>query len=445
MQVTETLNDGLKREFKVVVAANDIAEKMDGRLREIGRTVKISGFRPGKVPLKILKQRYGQAVMGEVLEGAVSDSSSQALAEKGLRAAVQPKIEIETFDEGTDLEYKMAVELMPEIEPIDFKALKLERLVAPVTEDDIKNALDKIVESHGKNHREKVDRAAADGDFVLIDFEGSIDGEIFPGGSATGHALELGSGQFIPGFEEQLVGVSADDEKEVKVTFPEDYPSENLAGKEASFKVGVKEVQAAKAPELNDEFAKEIGFDDLEALNTTVKEQLEKDHGQLSRARLKRTLLDMLAKEHTFGVPSALVDSEFEAIWSQLEQEIKGNETEAFAEKSEEDTKAEYREIAERRVRLGLLLSEVGRMNSIDVAQEDLNKALIEEMRRYPGQEKEVLNFYQSNPEAMNRLRAPVYEDKVVDYIIELADVSESETTVDALVADPEDDATTAS
>ena len=444
MQITETNAEGLKREFTVTVASNDIEKKMQDRLTEIGRTIRLPGFRPGKVPMPVLRKRYGASVMGEVLEKAVSDSSAQAMREHNLRPALQPKIEIVSFKEGADLEYKMAVELLPEIKPIDFAELQLERLRPEVPEDEIDKAVQRIAEPNRKS--EPVDRPATTGDVVVIDFVGKVDGKEFPGGSAQGHSLELGSSRFIPGFEDQLIGAKAGEHRAVKVTFPAEYGSEELAGKDAEFSVDVKEVREKQPLVIDDDMAKEMGFDALEGLRKAVREQLERDYGGLARQRLKRALLDQLAAKHDFPVPPGMVDLEFDTIWKQFQEAREQNKdaVEEEAGKSDDELKTEYRAIAERRVRLGLLLSEVGRANAITVNQDEVNRALGEEARRHRGYEKQVVEFYRSNPEALANLRAPIFEDKVVDFITEMATVADKTVSIADLLKPEADESSPA-
>jgi len=439
MQITETSADGLKREFKVVVESGELEQKVQNRLVELGRQVRLPGFRPGKVPLQVLRKRYGPSVLGEVLETAVSDSSAQAMRDHGLRPAMQPKIEIVSFKEGADLEYKMAVELLPEIAPVDFSQLKLERLRPEIPDEEIEKALNRLAQPHRKS--ETVDRPAEKGDVVVIDFNGTIDGTAFPGGSAKDHQLELGSGRFIPGFEDQLIGAKAGEHRDVKVTFPADYGSEEVAGKDAVFAVDVKEVRALKEPNIDNELASDLGLESLEALKKAVREQIEREYGRVARQRLKRVLLDQLAAKHDFPVPPGMVDAEFETIWKQFEESRSRNKEEVAedAGKSDEELKGDYRAIAERRVRLGLLLSEVGRVNSINVAQDEVNRALGEEARRHPGYEKQVIEFYRKNPEMLANLRAPLFEDKVVDFIVEMADVTDRSVSIEELLRSEED------
>jgi trigger factor len=442
MQVTETSAEGLKHEFTVTVGADDIERQVAERLTEIGRSVRIPGFRPGKVPLKLLRQRYGRSVMGEVLERAVSDSSSAAMRERNLRPALQPKVEIVSFDEGTNLEYKMAVEVLPEIQPMNFAELTLERLKVEVPDEEIDKALERIATQQRKS--EPVDRAAEKGDVAVIDFIGSVDGTPFPGGSANDYELELGSGSFIPGFEDQLVGATAGEQRTVDVTFPADYGNAELAGKAAQFAVTVKAVRAYAAQPIDDSLATAVGMENLQELRTAVRDRIAQDYGRIARQKLKRELLDRLAEQHHFAVPQGMIDIEFDTIWKQVEEERKtrqaadGQAAEGQAAEGQaapeappadnpedEKLKAEYRTLAERRVRLGLLLAEVGRAHSITVSQEEVNRALLDEARRYPGQERQVVEFYRNNPNLLDGLRAPIYEDKVIDFIVEMAQVTE--------------------
>jgi trigger factor len=441
MQVTQTHEEGLKREFKVVVSANDIKAKMDTRLQEIGQTVRLPGFRPGKVPMPLLKKRYGPSVMGEVLERAVTDSSNQAIAERGLRPALQPKIDIKSFAEETGLEYSLAVELLPEIQPANFAELKLERLKVDVPDAEVDKTLSRIAEQHERSEKIDEDRASQADDIVIIDFVGTLDGKEFQGGSAKDFRLKLGSGQFVPGFEDQLTGARAGEKRTVNVTFPENYSNAELAGKPAAFAVEVKEIHKPIAATLDDALAKQMGLDDLESLKKAIRDQLGRDYGRVVRSRLKRQLLDHLADSHKFAVPQGMVDLEFDAIWKNVEEERKqGPLTDpALAGKSEDELKAEFRRISERRVRLGLLLSEVGRLNNIQVSQEEVNRALIEQARRFPGQEKQVVDYYRNNAGALAQLRAPLFEDKVIDFIIEMASVTDRPATVDELMKEPEE------
>lgn len=441
MQVTPTSEDGLKREFKVVVSARDIQAKMDNRLQEIGQTVRLPGFRPGKVPMPLLKKRYGSSVMGEVLERAVSDSSNQALMERGLKPALQPRIDITAFSEGADLEYTLAVELLPEITPANLGEIELERLRVDVTEVEVEKTLQRIAEQNESSEKVAEDRPSRSGDIVIVDFAGRIDGKEFAGGAAKDFRLKLGSGQFVPGFEDQLIDVKAGSRKSVTVSFPSDYGNKDLAGKTAVFDVDVKEVHQPVPAAVDDALAKRLGLDDLDSLKKAIREQLGRDYARVARGRVKRQLLDKLSELHRFPVPQGMVDLEFDAIWKNLETERQqGTPLEpALADKSEDELKAEFRTIAERRVRLGLLLSEIGRLNNISVSQEEVNRALLEQARRFPGQERRIVEYYRDNPEALAQLRAPLFEDKVVDFIIEMAKVAERTVGVEDLMREPDD------
>ena len=430
MQVTETHTEGLKREYKVLISAHDIEEKVTGRLEQLGAQVKIPGFRPGKVPMKVLKQRFAKSVMGEVLEQAVNDSSNQALSERGLRPAEQPKIEITSFDEGKDLEYTMALEILPEVEPMDFSGIELERLAIEVEDGAVDETLGDLANAHKKTKPLEAPREARSGDVLVVDFKGTVDGEAFPGMSAEDHHLELGSNAFVAGFEDQLIGAGAGETREVKVTFPETYVNDKLAGREAVFTVTVKDILEQVPAQIDDELATMLGETDLNALKERVRERLATEYRDFARNRLKRLLLDKLAEGHDFPVPDGMVTAEFDAIWNQIEEDRKQGRLDPDDEAKDEDTlKAEYRTIAVRRVRLGLLISEVGRRNGIEVGQEEVNQALLREAQQHPGHEREVFEFFQKNPQAMANLRAPIFEDKVVDFIVDLAKVSERKVT----------------
>jgi trigger factor len=441
MQVTQTNADGLKHEFKVVIPAGHLEEKVSIRLAEVGRTVRIPGFRPGKVPMGILRKKYGPSVMGEILEAAVNDGTQHALAEHKLRPAVQPKVEISSFKEGADLEFTIAVESLPEVKIVGLGEVTVEKPVAEVADSVIDDALQNIASRQEKTEVAEKAYAALSGDVVLIDFLGKLNGEPFDGGKAEGYSLKLGSGSFIPGFEDQLVGAKADDERVVKVTFPSEYGSEALAGKDAEFDVKVHEVRKVLPAVIDDELAKSVGVEDLDALKKAIREEIEREYGNLSRAHVKRRLLDQLAAQYDFVVPESMVDLEFEAIWKQLEKDKSEGRLDAADQgKTDEVLKEEYRAIATRRVRLGLVLSEVGRENNITIVQDDLNRAVMNEARRYPGQEQMVFQYFQKNADALNALRAPIFEEKVIDFILELAKVTEKVVSIDELRKDPDEE-----
>lgn len=505
MQVTETNIEGLKREFRVVVPASELEEKVTSRLGEIGQTVTLPGFRPGRVPMQILRRRFGRSVLGEVLESTVQGSSADAIREHNLRPALPPKVDIVSFSEGNDLEYNMSLEVLPEIPEPNFSDLDIERLVVEVPDEDIGRAVERIAEQQRKS--EPVEHAAERGDIVVVDIEGrSADREI-PGASGKDRQIALGSGNFIPGFEDQLIGVGAGEHRTVRVTFPEDYGVRDFAGKEAVFEVDVKEVRRPLPVVIDDELGKAVGLESLDELRQEIRQQMQRDYDAASRLRLKRTLLDRLAERYDFPVPPGMVDLEFENIWRQHQaeqereraaqpeaegsepvqsgaaeaaggaeppdraeagagapqpettQEAEGaaqstNETSADpaqasgpsadADGSDDPLKSEYRRIAERRVRLGLLLAEIGRSNNITVTQDEMNQAVTREARRHPGYERQVLDFYRQNPEAAGNLRAPIFEDKVIDFIVELAKVQERKITPQELLSLPDPDASEA-
>ena len=448
MQVTETGREGLKRTLKVVVAKSELDERFNGRLGEIKDRVQIKGFRKGKVPVPHLKKIYGKSLMAEVLEQAVQDTSIKAMKERNERPASQPKIEIEDVESGavdriingeSDLAYSMSFEVIPAIPVAEFSSFKLERLSADVEESDMERALNELVERNTSFEPEE-GRVAADGDMLTLDFMGKIDGEAFEGGSAEGANLVLGKGQFIPGFEEGLIGAKAGDSRTVKATFPAEYPMPNLAGKEAEFDVTVKSVSRPLKPELDDAFATGIGAESLENMKELVKAQLKRELDNAARVKLKRELLDELDKAHTFELPASLVDFEFNNIWRQVENNLKAtNKTFADEGKTEEEAREEYRKIAERRVRLGLVVGEIGEKNEIKVSQDELRRVLIEQARRYPGQEKMVYEYYEKTPGALAELRAPIFEDKVIDFIIEAAKPAEKKVSKEDLLKQVEE------
>jgi trigger factor len=435
MQITEKSSEGLKLELSVIVGAQEIEGKITDRLTEVGKQVRLPGFRPGKVPMNLLRKRFGESVRGEVLEATVQESTQKAIEEKELKPAVQPKVDLVTFEEGADLEFSIEVQLLPEIEMADLSSFKIEKLVAEAGDTQIDETIGKMAEGNKKSAPLTDKRAAQLSDVVVIDFEGSVDGEIFEGGTAEDFKLELGSGQFIPGFEEQLVGMDIDGEKDVEVSFPDDYHSSDLAGKPAVFKVKLKDIEALEVPEIDEEFAKGLGFDDVAALREAVKGQIEQDYVYLSRMKVKRELLDHLSDEHSFDVPPAMLDAEFETIWKQVEQAKETDQLDPDDQgKSDDELRTDYRSIAERRVRLGLLLSDVGTKNNLTVAPEELSQAIGREASRYPGQEQAVVSYYQNNPQAIEQVRAPLFEDKVIDFLLELSQVTEKTVTPEELI-----------
>ena len=444
MQVTVTNTDGLKRELKIQVPAQDLEARLGAKLEEMKNQVRLKGFRPGKVPVSHLRKTFGKQVMGEIIQEAVGESSQKALADEALRPAFQPSIDLEgeiqeVMDGKADLTFKMSFEVVPTFDLADFSKVSVERLVAEVKDADIDEALKRLAENQ-KNFEPRAEGAKAeDGDLLTIDFVGKIDGVAFDGGSAEDANLELGSGRFIPGFEEQLVGVKGGDEKTVNVTFPAEYGAEQLAGKDAVFDVKVKEVKAPAEVAIDDELAKRFGFDALDKLREALAEQIKSDYTRMSRAHMKRAMLDKLDELHDFELPPSMVEQEFEQIWQQFQHELSHqNKTADDLDEPEDEVKAEYRKIAERRVRLGLVLAEVGEKNSISVTEQELSQALAERARQFPGQERQLYQYYQQNPQAVQELRAPIFEDKVVDFIAELADVTDKPVSRDELFADPD-------
>jgi trigger factor len=448
MQVTETVSDGLKRQLRVTVGAGELSERFQARLDELKDQVQLKGFRRGKVPVAHLKKVFGRSVMAEIVQQTVDETSRQALTDRKERPAVQPKIDlpgdgadIERVIAGqTDLAFDMSFEVLPEVAVTDLAAIKLEKLVADVEDAAVDKAVADLAERN-LSYAAEEGRAASDGDRVTMDFVGSIEGQEFEGGKGEDVALVVGKSQFIPGFEDGLKGAKAGEERTVEATFPAEYPVPDLAGKTASFAVKVKEVGKPVVPEVNDEFAKGLGAESLAKLRDMVRAQIKREYESASRAKLKRALLDELDKRHDFALPPALVEGEFEAIWNQVTADLKQREKSFEDEgKTEEAARAEYRKIAERRVRLGLVIGEIGDKNKIQVTQEELRRALVEQARRFPGREKMVYEYYEKNPAALTELRAPVFEEKVVDYIIELAKPSERKVSVEELLK-PDSDA----
>jgi trigger factor len=440
MQVTELSADGLKREYKVIVQAQEIEARVSGRLTELSRTIRIPGFRPGKVPVALLRKQYGRSVMGEVLEQAVNQGSQQAISEHELRPALRPKIEVTSFDEGADLEFTMALEVLPEVPKIDLKGIELTRPVAAVSDEAVTEALSNLAERLRDVAPPAEARPSRSGDRVIIDFHGSIDGEPFEGGHAHDFPLVLGSGRMVRGFEDQLIGKEAGADVAVEVTFPEHYGHEKLAGKTANFSVKIKEIGEFQPIEINDDLAKGQGFEDLAAMKKVLREGMEREYARVTRLRVKRALLDRLAETCKFQVPTGMVDLEFESIWRQLKEEMAQEGQTEVPEEPDEKVRAEYYDIAERRVRLGLILSDVGQANDLKVEQTELNAAILDQARRYPGQEQKVLDFFKSTPQAIDQLRAPLYEDKVVDFMLQMATVTDRAVTPEELMKDPDDD-----
>jgi trigger factor len=532
MNVTETSAEGLKREFKITIPAEELEDQVTRRLGEIGRTVRIPGFRPGKVPLPLLKKRFGSAVRGEVLESAVQDSSTKAISERNLRPALAPRFELVSAAEGADLEYTMSLEILPDLPEPDYSKLSLEKLVAQVPDEEVDKALARMAESQRKS--EVVERPAASGDLLVADTVGHIGDTEIPGSRGEGRQIELGAETLLPGFTEQLIGVTAGETRQVTVSFPADYGNPDMAGKEGVFEVAVKEVRERQPAAIDDTLATEVGLENLAELRQEIHQRMQRDFDNVTRQRLKRALLDKLAADYDFPVPPGMVEMEFNSIWAQYQgqkearKEIEARRAAAAAAPSaegsvdaaalvapeetalegaaertpagaeaarpaehayaaapthhatshpgaaeepldasalvapeetalegasdseppavdapvdapadaeEEEAKAEFRKVAERRIRLGLLLAEIGRSNNINVSQEELNQALTQEARRHPGYERQVIDYYRNNPEALGNLRAPIFEEKVVDFIVELAKPTERPVTPQELMS----------
>ncbi len=439
MQVKETSTDGLNHKYEIVIAASEISEKVDERLEELRRTVHINGFRPGKVPISLLRQRYVKSVMGEVLEAVVGETSQQALKDEGVRPALQPQIEITTFDENKDLEYVMEVEALPVIEPPDLKKLKFTRLTAQVDEEEVKSSVNNLAERNRGYSEVKRKRKSKKGEVLVIDFRGTVEGKVLENAEGKDFNLGLGANSFLPGFDEALIGSRSGEHHSVPVILPDNYPLEEMRGREAIFEVDVKSHLEPGEIKIDDDLAKSMGLETLDSLRDATRTELERGYRGQSRVRLKRDMLDAFAESHNFDVPSGMVTREFDGIWSQIEHDMEhagvswDNE-----DQNEEEARDEYKMIAERRVRLALLLSEIGQRNNITVPQEELNQAVMEQARRFPGKEKDVFDYFKNNPEAISGLHAPIFEDKVIDFIIEMADVSETEVSVEELYKNPD-------
>jgi trigger factor len=445
MNITETVTEGLRREFRVVVNAGALDQKLNSKLAEMQPQMQLKGFRPGKVPVSHLKKTFGKSVMGDIINETVAEQSQKAVADRGLRPAMQPQVKLDSAIEqvlagAEDLIFNVEVDLMPDFTPADLSDITLTRPVADVAESEIDAALKRMADQ-SRTFEPKGDGAAAEtGDQTVIDFVGSIDGTPFDGGKAENARLVIGSGSFIPGFEDQLVGAKAGESRTLNVTFPESYSSANLAGKAAVFAVTVKEVLRAIDAPIDDSLAEKLGLESLDKLKDAIKAQMSGEYGRASRTHLKRALLDALDVKHNFALPEAMVKAEFDQIWRQVEQDIKsGNLDEADKAKSEDDLKAEFRKISERRVRLGLVLSEIGRINNIVVNQDEINRALVANARMYPGQEQKVMEFYRNNPGAIDQVRAPIFEDKVVDFLCTQIKIDDKTVSREELFKEPDD------
>ncbi|MGC1860500.1 MAG: trigger factor [Methylocystis sp.] len=448
MQVTQTLSEGLKQEFKVVLPAGDLAAKLETQLAEMRAKAQIKGFRPGKAPISHLKKLYGKSLMSEVLQEAVNEANRKIVDDNKLRIAAEPKLDFpggqdeveKALEAAGDFSFVVTFETLPSFELGSFDDISLERPIAPVTDEDVEKSIQALVD-RVREYESKAEGAKAEkGDKLTIDFTGKLDGVAFEGGTGGDVDLVLGSGSFIPGFEDQLDGAAAGEQRLVKARFPDEYSAKNLAGKDAEFDVTVKSLETPKAAEIDDEFAKKYGFDSLDALKTAVRGNLEADFEKASRDKFKRALLDALDARYKFDLPLSLVENEFEGIWREYEAERKrAGQAVAEADKTEDETRAEYRAIAERRVRLGLVLAEIGQKAGVTVEEKDLTDAVVERARQFPGQEKEVWDFYRKNENALASLRAPIYEERVVAHLAGIVGVSDKTVTREELFAEDEE------
>ncbi|MBJ7483914.1 trigger factor [Brevundimonas sp.] len=446
MQVVEKTTEGLSRVIGVTIPAAELNAKLDAKVKEVAPQMKLKGFRPGKVPVTYVKKTFGRDFMGEIINAELNETSQKALEEINLRPAAPAEMKLlsdmdKVIKGEEDLSYEMALEVMPDFTPVDPKTLKLARPTYEASDADLDEALTELA-GQAKNYEDKKGKAvkAADGDQLTIDFLGKLDGEPFEGGAAEDADLVIGSNRFIPGFEEQLKGAKVGEEKTIEVTFPADYNAANLAGKLATFDVKVKAIKAEAPAVVDEDFAKRIGLESLDKLKELLRDNLNQQYAGAARFKLKRALLDQLDEAHSFDLPPKMVEAEFDGIWKQVEADkAKGDLPEEDAAKSDEDLKTEYRKIAERRVRLGLVLAEIGRANNIGVTDQELNQAIMAEARNYPGQEKMVLDFYRQNPNAAAQMRAPIYEEKVVDLIFNQAETTDTPITKEELLKDEDE------
>ncbi|WP_445215696.1 trigger factor [Bradyrhizobium sp. Pa8] len=453
MQVTETLSEGLKHEFKISVPASDLDAKAGAKLVDLKDKVRINGFRPGKVPVAHLKKVYGRSVMAETIDQTIRDTNTQLFSDRGFKLATEPKItmpseqaEVEELLNGkTDLTYTVAIEVVPAIALADFKSFQVEKPVADVSDTDVDEAIKRIADTN-RGYAAKADGAKAEsGDRVTISFKGTINGEVFEGGTGEGIQVVIGSNTFIPGFEEQLTGIGANETRTLKVPFPKNYMNDKLAGQPAEFETTATSIEAPQDVAIDDEFAKTLGLESLDKLKEAARERLAAEFAGATRQRVKRALLDRLDEAHRFEAPPSLVDEEFNLMWNSVKAEMdSAGKTFADEDTTEDKAKDEYRKIADRRVRLGLVLSEIGEKNKITVTDDEVGRAVIERARSMPGREKEVWDYYRSNAQALAQLRAPIYEDKVVDFILELANVTEKKVSREDLYKDEDAEKTAA-
>lgn len=439
MQVTEISSQGLKKKYKIVVDAAQIESQMEVELKAAGEQVKIPGFRPGFIPMKILKQRYGKSVQGDVLKQVINQSTTDFVNEKKFRPTLTPQVNIEAYEEGGDLAFTVDFEVFPDMPDVDFSKIKLNRKTYDISEQDIDKTMVSIAERNPTLKPRPEGSKAENGDVLTIDFKGMVKGVAFEGGTASGFNLELGSGQFIEGFEPQLIGAKEGEERTVTVTFPKDYPSGDLAGKEADFAVTVHQIQKKEPAEITEEFVKGKGFASVQAFRDTVRGQMAKEYDQIVRNHLKKDLFDILENEQDFNLPQGMVDMEFNSIWQRL-QEAKKQGDASLEGKTDDELKEEYMDIARRRVKLGLLLAEVGSRQNIQISREEMTRAIMQQASLYPGQENKVMDFYRKNPERVEDLRGPILEEKAVDFVLSKVTFSDQKVTLEDLLADDEDE-----
>jgi trigger factor len=450
MQVTETRSEGLQREYQVVFPAAELEKRASERLYTLKDRIQLPGFRPGKVPLPHLKKLYGKSVMGEVIEQAISEANGKIVTDGGLRLALEPRVTLadqaeaavkEVIEGRADLAYTVAFEILPKIQLADFKAISLTRQVHEPEEGEIGDMIKNIAEANRPFATKPEGAAAEKGDWIIVAFQGTIDGKAFEGGSAADVPIVIGQGGFLPGFEDQLIGMKAGETREVAITFPANYMAEHLAGKDAKFQVTASRLEAPTEVKIDDAFAKTLGLESLAKLQEQVRERLSRGHAQVARAKLKRALLDALDETHKFAAPPSLIDQEFAAIWESVTKDLK-NSNKTFEDEgtTEEEARGEYRQIADRRVRLGLVIAEIGEKGGIKVTDEELSRAIVERARQYPGQEQRVVEQYRRNPEAVASLRAPIFEDKVVDYVLELAKIADKKVGREVLYGPDDED-----
>jgi len=445
MQITETTNEGLKRAYTLTIPAKDIDGRIGGEIKKLAPQIRMPGFRPGKVPANLVRKMHGEQLHAQAVNDMIRESVDKVMADNKLRPAMQPKVEFgEGYEEGKDAELTVELEILPEIEAPEITDLELERLTVPVKDEAVDEAVQNIADQNKSYKDAAKTRKAGEGDQLIIDFAGRVDGTEFEGGKAENNPLVIGSGQFIPGFEEQLTGVKTGDEKTITVTFPDDYPAEHLAGKEAEFDVTVQQVKVATETKVDDEFAKNLGLDSIDKLKELVRGQLEQETSGLTRTQMKRQLLDKLAAGHDFAVPQGMVDAEFDQIWAQLQQEAAQSEDPEAMLKEIEDEKDDYRKIAERRVRLGLLLSEIGQANGVEVNANEMQMLIQQAAQQYRAEDRErFMEYVRTEPMAAAQLRAPLYEDKVVDFLFDKAEITDREVTREELEAAIEAEDTT--